>query len=84
MTKISQREARRLRKRVAELESLVSRQRERWGHDYPGGTHIGSTKPEATVYACVKTARALGHAVVTVENSGELMLFALPLPEVIP
>jgi hypothetical protein len=40
MKTISQREARRLRKRVQELENQERLRRSRWSSEYPGGTNI--------------------------------------------
>ena len=42
MAKISQREARQLRKRVAELERQISNQRHAWAAEWPGGVHLCS------------------------------------------
>ena len=78
--KISQRETRRLRKRVEALEADQERQRSTWANDYPGGTHIASSTPDATVVAAIRTARKLKHAVVSIERQdGEVNYFALPV-----
>lgn len=83
MSRVSQREARRLRKRVAELEQEESRRRRAWASDYPGGVQITSTKWESagsTVPTAISTARKLGHAVVAITESDGLVRFlALPL-----
>ncbi|MCC7126435.1 MAG: hypothetical protein IT178_16415 [Acidobacteria bacterium] len=51
---ISQREAHRLRKRVAELERLIDEQHRDWSRDWPGGTHILTvTAPGAIALAAV-------------------------------
>jgi hypothetical protein len=83
MAPISQREARRLMKRVAKLETMLMAQRSTYSGTYPGGTHIESVefdtfKNEALV--AVKTARRLRHVVVAVENGKMLQLYALPHP----
>lgn len=83
MATISQREAHRLRKRVAELELLIDGQRKSWSRDWPGGTHILTvTAPGAIALAAVHTARQLRHAVVVLEDGDNLQLYALPAPRV--
>lgn len=78
--RISQREARRLRVRVAHLEDLIKRQYCSWSSDFPGGTNIAQMVPSAETIACVKTARRLGHAVVVLNVDSKLLFYALPLP----
>lgn len=84
MTKIiSQTEARRLRKRVAQLEELVTYERRRYSGEWHGGTHVASIHaPDEALRAVVQTARALGHAVVVTTNGGEIRFYALPHPKV--
>ena len=85
--KISQREARRLAKRVAALEGMIARQRSRWLPEYPGGVHIGNINmaERGWLLGRIEGARMLQHAVVVTSNdTNELMLYALPLPEVKP
>lgn len=80
--RISQREARRLRKRVAELESGIEKQRRVWGQEYIGGVQIASSKwaEDSPVPAQVKVARKLGHAVVVSGDDNQTLYFhALPL-----
>ncbi len=81
--KISQREARRLRKRVNELEYAETKRRQSWSQEWPGGIHIASTSPSADVLAATRTARRLGHAVVVVlDNDGaSVRLMALQHPD---
>lgn len=80
MPKISQREARRLQKRVAQLESELSNQRHVWACDWPGGVHIASQDSVNGTAGIVRTARKLGHAVVVVaRDNGELLFYGLPL-----
>jgi hypothetical protein len=84
VAKISQREARRLRKRVEELERADNSRRNRWSADWPGGTNICTAKWESNdrVPVTINTARALRHAViVTAKEDGTVMFYALPLPE---
>jgi hypothetical protein len=78
--KISQREARELKKRVEQLESEENRRRARWATTYPGGVHLMKFRapPEFTVQ--ITTARKLGHAVVVLEDDhGNLNFYALPM-----
>jgi hypothetical protein len=81
MKQISQREARRLQKRVRELESIMDHERAVYACDWPGGVNIGSLSWEADNFvACaVYTARRLKHAVVAVsDGSRRFNLFAIP------
>lgn len=81
--KISQREARRLRKRLTELESAIQQQRRVWGQTYTGGTEIARHSfPHDFVPEAVKVARKLGHAVVAVGDDTDTVRFvALPHPD---
>ena len=65
---ISQREARRLRKRVAELENREAIRNRRWGSEYPGGIHLDTVEVRPVEYVVVTTARKLGHACVVVPD----------------
>lgn len=77
---ITQREARALRARVAELERREENRRGIWFNDYPGGQHIGSFTVSDVAAAKIRTARLLKHAVVVTNgNLGELNFYALPL-----
>ena len=80
---ISQREARRLRKRVAELEDQDDSRRLRWAGDWPGGVEIARVQfSEMGAPMAIRTARKLKHAVVAIENgSCEVRFLALPLAE---
>lgn len=78
MKKISQVEARQLRRRVEELETQRDRLFARWTRDYPGGTHIATlTVPDVTV-ATIGTARKLDHAVICSQDGNALYFYALP------
>lgn len=85
MKRISQREARRLRKRVAELEDLENQRRRTWIQEWPGGVNIiSATYANGTeqVPVAIRTARKLGHAVVVLgDDTGNLRFVALPLAE---
>jgi hypothetical protein len=80
---ISQVEARRLRKRVEELELSESRRRNAWVRDYPGGVNIAqSSYASRTEFlpAVIRNSRLLGHAVVcTCDDQGTVLYYALPL-----
>lgn len=82
--RISQREARLLRKRVAQLEGELQRQRCAFSRECPGGTYISAHNfgnQEHCVLVAAKTARKLGHAVVATVDGAQLTLYALPLPK---
>lgn len=79
---ISQREARRLKKRVEELEQIINGQRNRFARSYPGGTHIGTVTMERDWFlGRIEASRMLGHAVVATvhDNNGKIEFYALPL-----
>ena len=87
-TKISQREARRLARRVRELETLALARNETWRSDWPGGKQVASrwqaggkqvayTSASAELVAVVRTARRLGHAVVVVDDGGALRYYGV-------
>lgn len=80
--RISQREARRLQTRVAQLERAEYERRSSFVSDWPGGVNIASLVIDPIVMAKISTARKLGHAVVVTDrNEREAMFYALPLPE---
>lgn len=77
--RISQREARRLRQRVADLERRERRRREVWCGDWFGGTDVGRVTVSADTYAALHTARRLSHALVAVTDNNNVVRFlALP------
>ena len=79
--KISQREARELRRKVAALEGREAARFSRWSSDYPGGTHFATVTLDDVTAARLRTARTLGHAVVAIPQSdNRLYYFALPAP----
>jgi hypothetical protein len=82
--KISQREARRLKRRVEALEVAERSRRSAWVSEWPGGTEIARMTVDAWSYVpvSVRTARRLGHAVVVLaDTEGVLRFMALPLKE---
>ena len=81
--KISQAEARRLKRRVRELENTLERQHSAWACDWPGGVSIlNMTDNSDIALTVVKTARMLGHAVVVMRDGSTLRFYALPLAKV--
>lgn len=78
--RISQREARRLRKRVQVLEQADELRRRVWSSEYPGGVQIECRKWESDhpVPTAIRTARKLAHAVICLEDgNGEVRFVAL-------
>jgi hypothetical protein len=67
--KISQREARRLKKRVEELENRAYRNNRHWSSEYPGGVHIDTIRVTNAEACIIETAIKLGHAVI-VKSAG--------------
>jgi hypothetical protein len=79
-TKISQREARRLKKRVEELERRDKDRANRWKSDYVGGRNICTVKfePRDVAIVAINTARLLDHyVVVTTRDDGTIQFFAV-------
>ena len=71
MTKpISQREARRLRKKVRKMEADLAAQRSRWTKEWPGGVLIDTLNVTNTEWHMVRVARLMGHPVVV--TTGEM------------
>lgn len=81
---ISQREARKLKRRVEDLECMIQRQRSTYVASYPGGVHLGviTSMMDDNTMAGVYTAQRLGHAVVaTADGAHKFNLYAIPHPE---
>ena len=79
---ISQREARRLRKRVAALEAAENARRNLWVQEWPRGVEIVRAQfaSDGQVTTAIRTARALRHAVVALADAeGMVRFMALPL-----
>lgn len=72
--KISQKEARRLQRRVAELEELRRKERSEYTREYPNGIHLLNWEPNAWVFASVKTARRLGAPVMVTHDPDDKTL----------
>jgi hypothetical protein len=79
IVKISQREARRLKRRVKELEESRRAVMRSWASDFPSGVHICSMTAgrDGLVHTAIRTAQRLGHAViVTTDGDGKLYFYA--------
>ena len=78
MKPISQSEARRLRRRVRELEDLEQRRLNHWKPEWPDGTHlITMTGVSDATSATIDTALKLKHYVVCkLRRPNELLFFA--------
>lgn len=81
MARISQREARRLKKQVAELEEREEARRRAWTRGvYPGGIQLYNEKLDTSdwVFGRLQTARRLDCALVgTIDDSGMLNVYAV-------
>ncbi len=79
--KISQREARKMRKRLAELDQMERVRRNRWASDYPGGVHLTSlTVSDQAMAGRLAASNLFGAALVAKFDSGTLRIFAI-LPD---
>ena len=75
---ISQREARRMKKRLAELEARDSARARHWSSEYPGGVNIDTLTVHGVEYVAIKTAWMLGHAVIVKPvRTNEVQVFAV-------
>ena len=77
-TRISQREAKQLRKRVVALEEERARDRASWSTGYVGGVTFARVIHHETAIQA-RLARKLNHAVVVTVDGDELAFHALPL-----
>lgn len=72
-----------MRKRLNELERVISRQRASYAQEWFGGVEIKRTELSQAEAAVIRTARRLSHAVVVVgDNSNTVRFIALPHPMV--
>jgi hypothetical protein len=81
--KISQREARRLRKENAQLRFEMNAQLSKWSSTWPSSTSIGSVQlaDDSKMYGRIEATRMLNHAVVVIaEGNGRIVFFACELP----
>lgn len=76
--KISQAEARRLRREVARLTELEHKRGQAFASEYPG-VWICEEEPVGINLAAVKTARKLGFAVAVQTHNDKFQFFAVPL-----
>lgn len=75
-TRISQREARRLRKRVNELEADDMQRLNAYAREWPGGVEIASMTIESGYQPeQIHVARKLGHAVVALTDGKAVIRF---------
>ncbi len=74
---ISQREARRLRTRVSELEKELKATWQEWRLEFMPGTFIVA-EPNATseARAAIEVARRLGHRVLAKVDGGRILFYA--------
>lgn len=82
--RITQREARALRREVQTLRALVDAPRSWRGWEAACGVHISRIEgPSAALLTAVRTASRLEHAVVAIADDGPgvINLYALPLPK---
>lgn len=79
--RISQREARRLRKRVEELERRERDRLSNWAHDYPSGVNIATFDvTEAKVQrGAMDAAHRLGHALVAKLDGDRMLVYGVRL-----
>lgn len=79
---ITQAEAHRLRKRVAQLEMSRSECLNAWGKEWPDGTYFMSIKDANVILrAKIEMSRALKCAVVCTIGNGEIHFHAIPIPD---
>lgn len=74
---ISQREARKLRKRIEQLEERDRIRVSRYTSEFPGGTHIQSLTLNEVPAARLQTVAKLEHALVAKVSGAELHLYAV-------
>ena len=82
--KISQSKARAAIKKVSELEAYISKCRQHWHEDYPGGAHLATLSMAGSlqVLGRVEGVRVCGHAVVCSVRGDSLLLYSVKQPEV--
>lgn len=75
---ISQREARRTKKALFDLQARVDAQHSSWSHQYPGGVLLGCFEDDK-IREWVRIARKCGRAVVLIEmQDAKIQVFACP------
>jgi hypothetical protein len=81
MSKISQVEARRLKRRVEQLEFAETERRRVYTRNYPGGVNIAQQAHGSRTEflpAVIANSRKLGHAVVCTVDEGLVLYYAIP------
>lgn len=75
MKKISQREARRLRKRVQELEATRNRELDAWKREYPGGRHCATFTTTPELQGRFWAFQSMQHVLVARYDHGDRQLY---------
>lgn len=75
--KITQREARKLRKELAALKEADSVRRAQWHHDYPGGVFIQNFLVGDVEAGKIGTAAKLNHVLVAKIDNKTLNIYAV-------
>ena len=76
--RISQREARRLKLRVEQMERAQEVRFNRWGQDFPGGVHVRTIATTLEERAALKVVEAIGYAIVgRLDENWNLKIFAV-------
>lgn len=78
MKKISQAEARRLKKRVEEMEQRERIRMARWWTDYPGGVHIRTIALTESGTDALDVAQKLQHVLIGKLDGSNLHIYAVP------
>lgn len=74
---ISQREARRLRKRVEELEERDRKRLAQWSAAYPGGTHMQTLALTEVSAATLNATKRLGFVMVAKIDGSAFHIYAV-------
>lgn len=74
---ISQREARRLRKRIAEIEEQNWQRYSRWNRSFPGGTLMQSLSLGEGPSATLNAVKRLGFVMVAKIDGNQLHIYAV-------
>lgn len=75
--KISQREARKMRKQIAEMGERDRRRLAIWSSDYPGGTHMQSLTLQEGPAATLNATQRLGFVMVAKIVGSALYVYAV-------
>lgn len=75
--KISQREARRIKKRLADMEEAERRRYSKWCSDFPGGTHMQSLTLSEIPAATLNATSRLGFVMVGKIDGNILNVYAV-------